>query len=211
MALLTNADLRGYGIIPVIKVDSTADILPLVDTLAENGLPVAEITLRSDCALEAIEMVASQRPDIHLLAGTVLTTEHARRAKEAGAEFIVSPGFNPVIVDFCRSSGISNIPGVMTPGEIEQALMRGINTVKFFPAQACGGPAFLKALAGPYPDLNIMPTGGISSDNLLDYLSLPQVLCCGGSWMVDAKRIRDKDWKAIGQLTKEAVALAQSR
>ena len=211
MSRLTNTDLRDFGVIPVIRVDSAEQILPLVDTLADNGLPVAEITFRSSCALDAIEIVASQRPEIHLLAGTVLTTEQARRARDAGAEFVVSPGFNPTIVDYCRASGISNIPGVMTPGEIEQAIMRGINTVKFFPAEACGGVPFLKALSGPYPNLNIMPTGGITPANLCDYLALPQVLCCGGSWMVSEQLVQSKNWQEIGRLTKQAKELIPTR
>jgi len=211
MSKLTNAELRAFGIVPVIRMDSSADVLPLVDALADNGLPIAEITFRSNCALEAIEIVATQRPEIHLIAGTVLTTEQARRAHEAGAGFVVSPGFNPTVVDFCRASGISNIPGVMTPGEIEQAMMRGINTVKLFPAEACGGVAFLKALAGPYPNLQVMPTGGIGPANLNDYLELPQVVCCGGSWMVDQQLVIEKNWQAVGKLTRQAVELVKSR
>ncbi|QPB43576.1 bifunctional 4-hydroxy-2-oxoglutarate aldolase/2-dehydro-3-deoxy-phosphogluconate aldolase [Rodentibacter haemolyticus] len=202
--------LRLLKIIPVIALNKAKDILPLMETLSQNSLPVAEITFRSEAAEEAIRLLRQNQPDILILAGTVLTAEQVVSAKNAGADAIVTPGFNPKIVQLCLDLGLPVIPGVNNPMSIESALEMGISAVKFFPAEASGGVKMIKALLGPYHNLQIMPTGGISTQNLKDYLSIPNVVACGGSWFVDKKLIETQDWQEIGRLVAEAVQLAHS-
>lgn len=158
--------LQRLKVIPVIALDHAEDILPLADTLAQNGLPVAEITFRSPAAEEAIRLLRQQRPDFLIAAGTVLTTDQVFQAKNAGADFVVTPGFNPKIVQLCQDLGLPIIPGVNNPMAIEAALELGIDTVKFFPAEASGGMKMIKALLGPYAQLKMMPTGGIGLQNI---------------------------------------------
>ncbi|BFU60851.1 MULTISPECIES: bifunctional 4-hydroxy-2-oxoglutarate aldolase/2-dehydro-3-deoxy-phosphogluconate aldolase [Rodentibacter] len=202
--------LRLLKIIPVIALDNARDILPLMETLSQNGLPVAEITFRSEAAEEAIRLLRQNQPDIFILAGTVLTAEQVVAAKNAGADAIVTPGFNPKIVQLCQDLGLPVIPGVNNPMSIEAALEMGISAVKFFPAEASGGVKMIKALLGPYGNLQIMPTGGISTQNLKDYLAIPNVVACGGSWFVDKKLIEAQNWQEIGRLVAEAVQLIHS-
>lgn len=192
------------GVIPVVVLDDPEDALPLAKALKEGGLPCAEITLRTDAAEASIEKITGEFPDMLIGAGTVLTVEQVRRSVAAGAGFIVSPGFDPEIVDYCLSNDIPVFPGCMTPSEVAQAVKRGLKTVKFFPAQPAGGPAMIKALSAPYPGLSFMPTGGINAGNLKDYLSLKQVLCCGGSWMVKKELIKAGDFSRISSLAREA-------
>lgn len=194
-------------ILPVIAVDRAEDILPLGKVLAENGLPAAEITFRSDAAAEAIRLLRQAQPDMLIGAGTVLNRAQVVAAKEAGAGFIVSPGFNPNTVRACQELDIPIIPGVNNPSTIEAALEMGLSTVKFFPAEASGGVKMIKALLGPYGQLKIMPTGGVGVANIREYLSIPGVIACGGSWMVDKKLINAGNWDEIARLTREAVAL----
>ena len=174
------------GIIPVIKIKDAAGAVPLAQALARGGLPAAEITFRTACAEEAIRRITAELPDMLVGAGTVLTVEQASRAKDAGASFIVSPGLNPEVVSWCLEAGVPVLPGVCTPSDIEKALSLGLKTVKFFPAEASGGVAMLKAMSAPYGDVRFMPTGGINEKNLLAYLSFPKVVACGGSFMVSA-------------------------
>lgn len=195
------------GIVPVIKVDDAADAVPLCRALAEGGLPVAEITFRTAAAADAIASVHRELPDVLLGAGTVLTCEQVDRAVVAGAKYIVSPGLNPETVRHCQSVGVPILPGCANPSDIEVALSLGLNTVKFFPAEAIGGLPLIKALAAPYVDMKFVPTGGISEKNLLDYLAFPKIVACGGSWMVPDAAVKAKDWGKIRELTASAVQL----
>ncbi|EHH3078874.1 bifunctional 4-hydroxy-2-oxoglutarate aldolase/2-dehydro-3-deoxy-phosphogluconate aldolase [Vibrio vulnificus] len=199
--------LKALKVIPVIAIDKAEDIIPLGKVLAENGLPAAEITFRSAAAAEAIRLLRETQPDMLIGAGTVLNREQAIAAKEAGATFIVSPGFNPNTVKACQEIGIDIVPGVNNPSTVEAALEMGLTTLKFFPAEASGGINMVKSLLAPYTDIELMPTGGISPANIKDYLAIPRVLACGGTWMVDKKLIEAGNWEELARLTREAVAL----
>lgn len=201
--------LRQLKVVPVIAVDEAQDILPLVKTLSDNGLPVAEITFRSAAGEEAIRLTRQHFPDVLIAAGTVLTPAQVVAAKNAGADCIVTPGFNPNIVKLCQELELPITPGVNNPMAIEAALELGIHAVKFFPAEASGGVKMIKALLGPYSNLQIMPTGGISPANIKDYLAIPNVVACGGSWFVDKALIKAKNWDEIGRLVREVVALVR--
>lgn len=196
-------------ILPVIVLDKAEDIVPLGKVLAENGLPAAEITFRSDAAAEAIRLLRQAQPDMLIGAGTVLTREQVVAAKEAGASFIVSPGFNPNTVKACQELDIPIIPGINNASTIEAALEMSLTTVKFFPAEASGGVKMIKALLGPFSQLKIMPTGGVNTNNINDYLAIPGVIACGGSWMVDKALINAGEWDEIARLTREAVKLVK--
>ncbi|MGR6980583.1 bifunctional 4-hydroxy-2-oxoglutarate aldolase/2-dehydro-3-deoxy-phosphogluconate aldolase [Testudinibacter sp. P27/CKL/0425] len=197
--------LRKIKLVPVIALDNTEDIIPLMDTLSKNGLPVAEITFRSDAAEEAIKLLRQQDPDMLIAAGTVLTQEQVVKAKNAGADFVVTPGLNPRIVKLCQDLDLPITPGINDPMSIDAAMDMGLTAVKFFPAEASGGVKMIKTLLGPYGNLQIMPTGGISVNNIKDYLAIPNVVACGGSWFVDKALIKAKNWDEIGQLAKDAV------
>ncbi|ENM5725925.1 bifunctional 4-hydroxy-2-oxoglutarate aldolase/2-dehydro-3-deoxy-phosphogluconate aldolase [Vibrio mimicus] len=199
--------LKALKVIPVIAIDNAEDIIPLGKVLVENGLPAAEITFRSEAAVEAIRLLRQAQPDMLIGAGTVLNREQAIAAKEAGATFIVSPGFNPNTVKACQEIGIDIVPGVNNPSTVEAALEMGLTTLKFFPAEASGGINMVKSLLAPYTDIELMPTGGISPTNIKDYLAIPRVLACGGTWMVDKKLIEAGNWEELARLTREAVAL----
>ncbi|EGQ7833083.1 TPA: bifunctional 4-hydroxy-2-oxoglutarate aldolase/2-dehydro-3-deoxy-phosphogluconate aldolase [Vibrio vulnificus] len=199
--------LKTLKVIPVIAIDKAEDIIPLGKVLAENGLPAAEITFRSEAAVEAIRLLRETQPDMLIGAGTVLNREQAIAAKEAGATFIVSPGFNPNTVKACQEIGIDIVPGVNNPSTVEAALEMGLTTLKFFPAEASGGINMVKSLLAPYTDIELMPTGGINPANIQDYLAIPRVLACGGTWMVDKKLIEEGNWEELARLTREAVAL----
>ena len=195
------------GIVPVIKVESADDAVPLCRALSDGGLPVAEITFRSAAAEEAIRRVHRELPDVILGAGTVLTCEQVDRAVAAGATYIVSPGLNAEVVKHCQQVGVPIVPGCSNPSDIELALSLGLATVKFFPAEALGGLALIKAMSAPYGNVRFLPTGGVNEKNLLDYLGFSKVVACGGSWMVDQKAIEQKDWSRIESLTRSAVQL----
>ncbi|EHK9182532.1 bifunctional 4-hydroxy-2-oxoglutarate aldolase/2-dehydro-3-deoxy-phosphogluconate aldolase [Vibrio vulnificus] len=199
--------LKALKVIPVIAIDKAEDIIPLGKVLAENGLPAAEITFRSEAAVEAIRLLRETQPDMLIGAGTVLNRDQAIAAKEAGATFIVSPGFNPNTVKACQEIGIDIVPGVNNPSTVEAALEMGLTTLKFFPAEASGGINMVKSLLAPYTDIELMPTGGINPANIKDYLAIPRVLACGGTWMVDKKLIEEGNWEELARLTREAVAL----
>ncbi|PML51661.1 2-dehydro-3-deoxyphosphogluconate aldolase [Vibrio lentus] len=200
-----NDQLKALKVIPVIAIDNAEDIIPLGKVLAENGLPAAEITFRSDAAVEAIRLLREAQPDMLIGAGTILNGKQALAAKEAGATFVVSPGFNPNTVKACQKIGINIIPGVNNPSTVEAALEMGLTTLKFFPAEASGGISMVKSLVGPYGDIRLMPTGGITSSNIDNYLAVPQVLACGGTWMVDKKLVENGEWDEIARLTREIV------
>ena len=199
--------LRTFGVVPVVTIRDAADAPALGAALAAGGLPVAEITFRTDAAADAIAALRSTVPDVLVGAGTVLDVSTLRRAMTAGAQFAVAPGFNPVVIDAGRELGIPVIPGVSSPTDIEAALARDIRLVKFFPAEAAGGLAFLKAVAAPYRHVSFMPTGGITPTNLPDYLAELFVAACGGSWIASEKAINDKRFDAIAAAAATAAAL----
>lgn len=200
---------REIGIIPVVSVPKLEDALPLAEALLEGGLPCAEITFRTEAAAEAIARIRSRFPEIFLGAGTVLTVEQAETAIRAGAEFIVAPGTNLTVVDHCLSKGVTIFPGVCTPTEIEMALSKGVDVVKFFPAEPMGGVEFLRAICAPYKNIRFIPTGGIDTKNIGQYLALPQVVACGGSWMVKPELFETGDFSKVKQLSREAAALTR--
>lgn len=200
-----NQLLYEIGIIPVIKITDPKKAVPLARALCRGGLPAAEITFRTDCAAEAISAIVREFPDMLVGAGTVLNAEQADRAKAAGAKFIVSPGLNPNTVRHCQEIGVPILPGCANPSDIEMAIELGLDTVKFFPAEAAGGVAMIKAMSAPYGNIKFMPTGGINADNLLDYLRFDKVIACGGSFMVKESLIDAEDWDAIEALTRDAV------
>ena len=199
-----------FGVVPVVVLDDVKDALPLAKALTEGGLPCAEVTFRTEAAEESIKAMAEAYPDMVVGAGTVLTIEQVDAAVKAGAKFIVSPGFDPEIVDYCLEKEIPIFPGCVTPSEVAQAVKRGLKVVKFFPAEPAGGVAMIKAMAAPYHQLRFMPTGGIGTQNLKDYLGFDKIICCGGSWMVKADLIRNGEFEKICKLTKEAKELAKS-
>lgn len=199
-----------YAVVPVVVLNDADDAVPLADALIKGGLPCAEVTFRTDAAEESIRRICESFPDMLVGAGTVLTTEQVERAHKAGAKFIVSPGFDPEIIDCCISIGLPVLPGCITPSEIAQAVKRGLKVVKFFPAEQSGGVAMIKAMAAPYSMVKLMPTGGISTKNLADYLSCDKILCCGGSWMVKEDLIKSGSFDKITDMTREATALASS-
>jgi 2-dehydro-3-deoxyphosphogluconate aldolase/(4S)-4-hydroxy-2-oxoglutarate aldolase len=202
--------VRRARLLPVVVVEDAAQAVPLARALAAGGLPVAEVTFRTAAAAEAIRRIAAEVPDVLLGAGTVLTPEQVRAARTAGAGFLVTPGFNPAVVQAAADEGLPIVPGVNNPTGVEQAMAAGLSAVKFFPAEPTGGVPFLKALTGPYGGMQFIPTGGIGPKNLCDYLSLPAVLACGGSWMVDPALVRAGRFDEVQRLTAEAVALANS-
>lgn len=205
---LTSA-LRQHALVPVIAIQNAEQGADLAAALVDGGLPVAEVTFRTAAAESVIRTMAS-RGDMLVGAGTVLTKEQADRAKDAGATFAVSPGFDPHIVDHCQNIGLPIFPGVVTPSDICAAISHGLTTLKFFPAESFGGISTLKALAGPFGDITFMPTGGISPANLASYLAFDRVIACGGSWMVAPKLYADGNFEAIRTAVTEAVALAKS-
>lgn len=197
--------ISNIGIVPVIKINDASKAVPLAKALIDGGLPVAEITFRTDAAEEAIKLVTKAYPEMIVGAGTVLTIEQAERAKNAGAKFIVSPGFNPKVVKWCVDNDILATPGCTSPSEIEQALELGLKVVKFFPAEQSGGLEKIKALSAPYGNLKFMPTGGIGLNNLTDYMKNKKIVACGGSFMVKEDYINEDQWDKITQLSKDAV------
>lgn len=186
------------GIIPVIKLNRVEEAIPLAQALLAGGIPVAEVTFRTEAAAEGIATIRREFPQMLVGAGTVLSTEQATAAIEAGAQFVVSPGSNGKIIDRVLTAGVAMIPGVATPTEIEAAMEKGLRVLKFFPAEALGGIAMLKALSGPYPQIKFVPTGGISAGNMKEYLHQKNVLAVGGSWMIHS------DLEIVQQLCQEA-------
>ena len=193
------------GIIPVVVIDDAKDAVPLAKALCEGGLPVAEVTFRTDAAEEAIRLMSEAYPEMLVGAGTVLTTEQVDRAVAAGAKFIVSPGLNPKVVKYCQEKNVPITPGTARPTDIEMALELGLDVVKFFPAEQNGGLAMIKAMAAPYTKVKFMPTGGINAKNLKSYLDFDKIIACGGSWMVPKDLVAAGDFEAIKNLTREAV------
>lgn len=203
--------LARYVVIPVIAIDSADSALPLADALLEGGLPVAEITFRTAAAAEVIARISKDRPAMILGAGTVLTAENLGRACDAGAKFGVAPGLNPDVVAEAAHRGLPFIPGVITPTEIEQALGMGLKLMKFFPSEAFGGLKVIKALAAPYAHAGVrfMPTGGVTTANLSDYLAEKSVACVGGTWIASREAIAEKKWAQIRDNCKAAIEIVK--
>lgn len=197
--------IHDIGIVPVIAIDDASKAVPLARALVNGGLPAAEVTFRTDAAEDAIRAIVNEVPEMIVGAGTVLTKEQADRAISAGVSFIVSPGFNPEITKYVIDKGVCMLPGTATAGEMEQAMALGLEAVKFFPAEQNGGIAKLKALAGPYKTLKWMPTGGVNTENLANYMSFHQILACGGTWMVKKDLIEGEKWDEITSICKAAV------
>ena len=197
-------------IVPVVALDNEKDALPLADALIAGDLPVAEITFRTAAAEGSIKIITENRPEMLVGAGTVTNLDQAKRAAAAGAKFIVTPGFSEEVTAYAIENGIPVFPGICTPTEIMMTLKYNLPVVKFFPASNFGGLKTIKALAGPFPQLKFMPTGGVNADNLKEYLADPHIAACGGSWMVNKKLINEGKFDEIEKLTREAVALANS-
>ena len=197
--------LSTLKIIPVIAIQNADDAVALGQALMDNGMPSAEITFRTPAAAEAIRQLRAAFPEMIIGAGTVLTTAQVDQAIDAGVDFIVSPGLNPRIVQYCQARGVLMIPGVNNPSLVEQAMEMGLRHLKFFPAEQSGGTAMLKALGAVYP-VRFMPTGGVTPANLKEYLGLNAVIACGGTWMVPAKLIDEGRWEELAALVREAVA-----
>jgi 2-dehydro-3-deoxyphosphogluconate aldolase / (4S)-4-hydroxy-2-oxoglutarate aldolase len=200
-----------YKIVPVIIIDEVENSIPLANALIDGGLPVAEVTFRTKAAKESIEKIAKTFPKMLLGAGTVLSVDQVKSAINAGAKFIVSPGLNPKVVEYCLSNNIIIAPGVATPTEVERALEFNLEVVKFFPAEALGGLNYLKAISAPYGNLKFIPTGGIDERNLTGYLQFSKVLACGGSWMVKSELIKNKKFEEIKNLSLSAMSIVKSQ
>lgn len=194
-------------VIPVITIAAIEEAVPLARALADNGLPVLEVTLRTECALDAIARIAAEVPQACVGAGTVLSAGDLAAVERAGARFAISPGVTEALYDAGSAAGIPLIPGIATAGELMRGLERGWRRFKFFPAEASGGIAALKGFAGPLPMARFCPTGGIDAAKAPAYLALPNVACVGGSWMLPADALAARDWTRIGDLAREAAAL----
>jgi len=197
-------------LLPVIKLNRAEDAVPLAHALSEGGLPVMEITFRTDAAEESIRAVSKACPDILTGAGTVTSLEQVKRAHDAGAKYVVTPGVSCAVLEYCCSNGLMVYPGICTPTEIMQVMDFGLDVVKFFPAAQYGGLSTIKALSAPFPNIKFVPTGGVSEANLVEYLTFPKVIACGGSWMVKDDMIKAGDFAGIIDLVKKAVALVES-
>ncbi len=198
--------LQALKVVPVVKLDEARAALPLGRALIDGGLPIVEITFRTDAAAEAIAAISYEMPEICVGAGTVLTVDQVNQAIDSGAGFIVAPGFNPRIVDYCIDRGIPVFPGVNSPTQVEMGLERGLEVLKFFPAEASGGLNMLKAIAAPYGHVRFMPTGGITIANLKDYLAFERIIACGGTWLATAALINAGRFDEITRLIGEVVA-----
>lgn len=196
-------------VVPVVVIDDEKDAKDLAKALCDGGLPCAEVTFRTKAAKGAIEIMTKEYPDMIVGAGTVLSVEQAKEAIAAGAKFIVSPGFDDAVVDYCIENKIPVFPGCITPTEIIRAINKGLEIVKFFPAEQFGGISTIKALSAPFTGMKFMPTGGISLSNINDYLSVKSVIACGGSFMVKKDLIAAGRFDEIEKLTRETVELIQ--
>ncbi|MFE2019750.1 bifunctional 4-hydroxy-2-oxoglutarate aldolase/2-dehydro-3-deoxy-phosphogluconate aldolase [Streptomyces sp. NPDC059499] len=194
-------------VVPVVVLQDAADAVPLARALVAGGLPAIEVTLRTPAALDAIRAIAAEVPDAVVGAGTVISVSHVTKTVAAGARFLVSPGWTDTLLDAMKASGVPFLPGVSTTSEVVALLERGVTEMKFFPAEAAGGTAYLKALSAPLPQARFCPTGGISLASAPSYLALPNVGCVGGSWMVPGDAVASKDWARVERLAREASAL----
>lgn len=202
------SQLKSLSVIAVASIERVDDALPLAEALAAGGLSCVEIVLRNPTAIDALERIA-QGSDLLVGAGTVLTVDQVKAAEEAGARFMVSPGFNPKIARYCIDHRIDHFPGVCTPTEVEAALEMDLRILKFFPAEACGGIAFLKVLSGPYSQVEFIPTGGINAANLDRYLRFPKVFACGGTWIAETSLVHRHRFDEITNNARQAVTIAR--
>ncbi|WQS45400.1 bifunctional 4-hydroxy-2-oxoglutarate aldolase/2-dehydro-3-deoxy-phosphogluconate aldolase [Helicobacter pylori] len=193
-------------IVPVVVIENIKDAVPLAQSLIEGGIPIIEVTLRSSCALEAIELIAKNVPKMRVGAGTILNLTQLEQAQNRGAEFLISPGLTIKLLEHAKKKNMPLIPGVSSSSEVMQALEWGYNALKFFPAEYCGGVKLLNAFNGPFKGVKFCPTGGISADNMRFYLNLENVLCVGGSWLTPKDLIQNKEWDKITEICKRALA-----
>ncbi|GAA7678284.1 bifunctional 4-hydroxy-2-oxoglutarate aldolase/2-dehydro-3-deoxy-phosphogluconate aldolase [Helicobacter pylori] len=194
-------------IIPVVVIENIKDAVPLAQSLVEGGIHIIEVTLRSSCALETIELIAKNVPKIRVGAGTILNPTQLEQAQNRGAEFLISPGLTIKLLEYAKKKDMPLIPGVSSSSEVMQALELGYNALKFFPAEYCGGVKLLNAFNGPFKGVKFCPTGGISIDNMRSYLNLENVLCVGGSWLTPKNLIQNKEWDKITEICKRSLAL----
>ncbi|OKA01016.1 bifunctional 4-hydroxy-2-oxoglutarate aldolase/2-dehydro-3-deoxy-phosphogluconate aldolase [Helicobacter pylori] len=194
-------------IVPVVVIENIKDAVPLAQSLIEGGIPIIEVTLRSSCALEAIELIAKNVPKMRVGAGTILNSTQLEQAQNRGAEFLISPGLTIKLLEYAKKKDMPLIPGVSSSSEVMQALELGYSALKFFPAEYCGGVKLLNAFNGPFKGVKFCPTGGISADNMCSYLNLENVLCVGGSWLTPKNLIQNKEWDKITEICKRALAL----
>ncbi|GAA8691043.1 bifunctional 4-hydroxy-2-oxoglutarate aldolase/2-dehydro-3-deoxy-phosphogluconate aldolase [Helicobacter pylori] len=193
-------------IIPVVVIENIKDAVPLAQSLVEGGIHIIEVTLRSSCALEAIELIAKNVPKMRVGAGTILNPTQLEQAQNRGAEFLISPGLTIKLLEYAKKKDMPLIPGVSSSSEVMQALELGYNALKFFPAEYCGGVKLLNAFNGPFKGVKFCPTGGISADNMHSYLNLENVLCVGGSWLTPKHLIQNKEWDKITEICKRSLA-----
>ncbi|WP_120923883.1 bifunctional 4-hydroxy-2-oxoglutarate aldolase/2-dehydro-3-deoxy-phosphogluconate aldolase [Helicobacter pylori] len=194
-------------IVPVVVIENIKDAVPLAQSLIEGGIPIIEVTLRSSCALEAIELIAKNVPKMRVGAGTILNPTQLEQAQNRGAEFLISPGLTIKLLEHAKKKDMPLIPGVSSSSEVMQALEWGYNALKFFPAEYCGGVKLLNAFNGPFKGVKFCPTGGISADNMRSYLNLENVLCVGGSWLTPKNLVQNKEWDKITEICKRALTL----
>ncbi|GAA6903344.1 bifunctional 4-hydroxy-2-oxoglutarate aldolase/2-dehydro-3-deoxy-phosphogluconate aldolase [Helicobacter pylori] len=194
-------------IVPVVVIEDLNDAVPLAQSLIEGGIPIIEVTLRSSCALEAIELIAKNVPKMRVGAGTILNPTQLEQAQNRGAEFLISPGLTIKLLEHAKKKDMPLIPGVSSSSEVMQALELGYSALKFFPAEYCGGVKLLNAFNGPFKGVKFCPTGGISADNMHSYLNLENVLCVGGSWLTPKNLIQNKEWDKITEICKRSLAL----
>ncbi|GAA6940552.1 bifunctional 4-hydroxy-2-oxoglutarate aldolase/2-dehydro-3-deoxy-phosphogluconate aldolase [Helicobacter pylori] len=194
-------------IVPVVVIENIKDAVPLAQSLVEGGIHIIEVTLRSSCALEAIELIAKNVPKMRVGAGTILNPTQLEQAQNRGAEFLISPGLTIKLLEYAKKKDMPLIPGVSSSSEVMQALELGYSALKFFPAEYCGGVKLLNAFNGPFKGVKFCPTGGISADNMHSYLNLENVLCVGGSWLTPKNLIQNKEWDKITEICKRSLAL----
>lgn len=197
--------IHEIGILPVVVLDKTEDALPLAKALINGGLPAAEVTFRTRCAKECIELMSKTYPEMLVGAGTILSVEQAKEAIEAGAKFIISPGFDEDVVKYCIEHNVPVTPGTCTPSDVQKCYKLGLEVVKFFPAEAAGGLNMIKSIAAPYTNMKFIPTGGINLNNMKDYLSFNKILAIGGTWMVKSDLVNSKQFNKIEEITRDAV------
>ena len=205
-----NEVLEASPVVPLVQSSSPAEAVKISQALLDGGLKVLEVVLRTDEAFDCLAEIAKEFPDVQVGAGTVLSADHVKRALDCGAKFIVSPGFHPELVAASQAADVPVLPGVATASELQHAWNMGLRTVKFFPASLAGGPKMLKALSSVFRDVRFMPTGGVSAANLNEYLDVPAVLACGGSWLTPKDAIAAGDFAAVTKLAKEALAIAKA-
>ncbi|HAC32008.1 MAG TPA: 2-dehydro-3-deoxyphosphogluconate aldolase, partial [Treponema sp.] len=196
---------RDIGIIPVVAIEDASKAADLAHALVKGGLPASEVTFRTACAAEAIEAMVKAEPDMLVGAGTVLNVEQAEKAVKAGAKFIVSPGYNPDVVDWCLKNNVPTMPGISNPSEITACVNKGVTHLKLFPAERKGGYKIIDDFGGPFPQCTFMPTGGVNTENVSEYAKRKNILCMGGTWMVKKPLIEGCKWDEITQICKDAV------